>query len=267
MQILPQQQIDRAAALVQSSGMLGHLALVYEVIEGRMPGTVYVDDIARPHTALVCNDNGFFFAFGSPDARLIAPVVNAWWGDDARAINGALFGATSAWDDPLRDLFGPLDALPVTRLSFELHAPPPRLPVPAGFELQAIDEHIAESILDGSGTGGYGIDPWFINIAGGARAYAALGLGLALTNGGQVASLCGVCGMGGGEVELELGTVPAYRGHGLAGVVSAAFIEQCRARGLAPAYSCDAENAPSIHVAHRLGFAEMETIRGYKLYL
>lgn len=266
MQILPRRQIDRVTPLVRSSGMRGHIALVHEVIEGRMPGVVYADDAARPGTALVCNSNGFFFAFGRPDAALVEPVVRAWWNGEARKMNAALFGSSAAWDETLRAIFTPLEAQPVARLGFEAHNTPSVTPVPVGFELRAIDERMGEAILDGSGTGGYGIDPWFINIAGGARAYASLGLGLALTSGDQIASLCGVCGLGGGEVELEVGTVPAFRGRGLATLVSAAFMEQCRARALTPAYSCDADNIPSIRVAHHLGFTEMETIRGYKLY-
>lgn len=246
--------------------MRGHLALVYEVLEGRMPGAVFVDDAVLPHTMLVCNNNGFFFAFGRPDAALIEPVVRAWWGEDARAVNAALFGSTPAWDEPLRALLSPLGAPPLTRLSFEAANPPPLLSVPEGFELRPIDERMGETILDGTGTDGFGIDPWFIHIAGGAREYAALGLGLALTRGDQVASICGVCGLGGGEVELEVGTVPAYRGQGLARVVSAAFIEQCQARELEPAYSCDIMNAPSIRVAGSLGFTEVERIGGYRLW-
>jgi predicted GNAT family acetyltransferase len=72
--------------------------------------------------------------------------------------------------------------------------------------------------------------------------------------------------MGGGEVEMEVGTVPAFRERGLATVVSAAFMQRCLARGLQPAYSCSSDNDPSIHVAHKLGYVEIEEIHGYRLY-
>jgi GNAT superfamily N-acetyltransferase len=248
---------------VRESGMRGHLALVHEVIDGRMGGKIFVDDLRSPHTAVVCNSNGFNFAFGQPDAPGLSSTVD--WLVSRNTGGVALFGSNPEWDAALAALMIPIGAEPTTRLAFELIGIPSAPPLPDGFQLEPINRIIASRILDGTGTGGYGIDPWFIRIAGGARAYAALDLGFALTRGDQIASICGVCGLGGGEVELEVGTVPAFRGQGLAVIVSAAFMEQCRTRGLLPAYSCTEGNIASKRVAHRLGFTEMERIHGYNL--
>ncbi|MBE0697504.1 MAG: GNAT family N-acetyltransferase, partial [Anaerolineaceae bacterium] len=47
-------------------------------------------------------------------------------------------------------------------------------------------------------------------------------------HGDQIASLCGFCALAHGEAELEVGTVPAYRGKGLATLACAAFLEHAR---------------------------------------
>jgi RimJ/RimL family protein N-acetyltransferase len=264
-ELLPQ-SFDRIVPLVRASGMRGHLALVYEVLEGRAPGQVYVDSLVNPRTALVCNGNGFYFAFGEPDEGLTGPLIDHIWALNQKEIYPSLFGSTPAWDNPLQRLCAPLGARQVNRLAFERRSQPALQPIPPGLSLQPITARLAERIVDGTGTGGYGLNPWFIRVAGGPQAYAALGLGMVLLAGDQMVSMCGVCGLGGGEAEMEVGTVPAYRGRGLAPIVCAAFMEQCHARDLRPAYTCDSQNHPSIAVAHKLGFVEEEEIHGYHLF-
>ena len=253
---------DLVKPLVRASGMRGHLALVYEVLDGRVAGQVFADDPANPRSAMAYNSNGFSFAFGRPDETLARPVVEHFWGIG----QGALFGSEPAWDGLLERLCAPLGARPEARLAFELHGQTPHWDVPEGFSLQPITARLAESILDGSGTAGFGINPWFVQVAGGPQGYAAAGLGMALTIGDQIASLCGYCGLGYGETEMEVGTLEAYRGRGLASIACAAFMEQCRARGLRPAYTCSSDNLPSKAVAHKLGYVEVEEVRGYILY-
>lgn len=257
---------ERVTPLVRASGMRGHLALVYEVLERRMPGEVYVDALASPRTALVCNRNGFYFAFGEPDEAFMRPLVEFYWDLNLAENYTTLFGCTPPWDALLDRLCAPLGAERESRLGFERRSQPAQPPPPEGFSLQPITAGLAGRILDGSGSGGYRIDPWFIRIAGGPQAYAALELGMALMAGDQIASLCGACGLGGGEAEMEVGTVPAYRGRGLAAIACDAFMAQCQERGLHPAYTCSSSNAPSRAVAHKLGFVEVEEIHGYRLF-
>jgi ribosomal protein S18 acetylase RimI-like enzyme len=264
-ELLPQ-FYNQVIPLVRASGMRGHLALVYELLEGRMPGQVYVDSIVNPRTSLVCNSNGFYFAFGKPDEDMVGPLVERFWALNQREIYTTLFGSSPAWDDSLQRLCSSLGAGRETRLAFERRNQPIQPPVPEGLTLHPITVQLAERILDGTGTSGYGLDPWFIRVAGGPTAYASLGLGMVLLDGDLMVSMCGVCGLGSGEAEMEVGTIPGYRGRGLAPIVCAAFMEQCHARGLHPTYSCSSQNTPSIAVAHKLGFVEVEEIHGYRLY-
>lgn len=252
--------------LIRASGMQGHRALVFEVLEGRLSGQVLCDRPDNPNTAFVCGSSGFFFAFGRPDEPLLREIIERFWRPTMDHNYTTLFGSTPAWNEPMQLTFAPVGAQRESRLAFELHTMPPAPQIPTGFSLQPITTQLARSILDGTGTGSYGIDPWFVRIAGGPEAYASQGLGLALVCEGQIASICGICGMGGGEVELEVGTVPAYRGMGLASMVSAAFMQQCQERGLIPAYTCSSQNHASVAVAHKLGYREVEEIHGYRLY-
>jgi predicted acetyltransferase len=68
-----------------------------------------------------------------------------------------------------------------------------------------------------------------------------------------------------GEVELEVGTVPQQRGKGLAVIVCRELIKQCQHLGIEPVYTCTSNNLPSVAVAHKLGYAEVEEVLGYEL--
>lgn len=263
---LPLQTIEKIRPLIHKSGMRGHLALVYELFENRRHGQVFVDQLDSPRTAILCGSSGFFFAFGEPDAAFLDALIPRFWKTGSDENYTTLFGSHPAWNAVLQRAFAPYGAQCEKRLAFKLQAMPDEPVIPNGFSVEPITARWAQSILDGSGTGGFGIDPWFVRSTGGAEAYAALNLGLALVQRGQIASLAGVCGLANGEAELEVGTVPAFRGRGLAVIISAAFMRQCQARGIKPEYSCGSDNTPSISVAHRLGYVEFEEITGYRLY-
>jgi len=268
-QEIPIEYFERVLPLVKASGMRGHLTLVYSVLEGRQTGRVFLDRMNHPRTCFFCNLNGFYFAFGEPDEEQVGPLLAEWQARPMSRELTALFSSSAAWDPLLSKL---LPDRPMARLAFEYD--PSRSTagswqdhIPGGFSVVPISEALAASIVDGTGTGNYGIDPWFIRIAGGPQSYADHQLGLAVVDeaSGQIASICGFCALGGGEAELEVGTVPPYRGRGLATLVSTAFIDQCMKAGWRPAYTCASDNLPSIGVAHRLGFEKIEEIRGYGL--
>jgi RimJ/RimL family protein N-acetyltransferase len=80
-----------------------------------------------------------------------------------------------------------------------------------------------------------------------------------------IVSFATACAIGRGEAEVEVGTAPEYRGRGLAERACRAFIEECLARGLHPAWSCTAGHVASTALARKLGFVESEEIWGYLL--
>ena len=59
---------------------------------------------------------------------------------------------------------------------------------------------------------------------------------------------------GGGIAHISVITHPRHRGQGYAGAVVSKLTETALAQGLVPQYRTLESNAPSVHVAHRLGF-------------
>ena len=271
MQEIDPEQYSRIFPLVDACSLHGHMAFAYAVLEHRQTGRIFVNDTEDSMYALVCNDSGFFLSFGHPEKGEVVEQVQKLHNQPLVEENSALFGTSAEWDAVLAAAFSQYGTQPVCRLGFQ-HRPSPGHPpqdwharIPVGYHLEPITAQLAESIIDGSGTGNFGIDPWFIRVAGGPERYASPGLGYAIMEGDQIASICGYCGLGHGKAELEVGTVAVYLGKGLATLVCSAFLEQCHNKGWLPVYTCDSENQSSIALAHKLGFIEVEEILGYKL--
>lgn len=258
MKPLPLSEVARVLPLVEAAEIRSHFALAHAVLEGRQGGTLFVDDTTRPRTFLLCPQNGFYFPFGDPSTGAFdrfAPELLAH-----HLVDKPLLLATSAaWQQQLDALF-PARA---SRAGFDFPArrlmmPDWRQRIPPGLTL----EPMTAPVLAGWSEG---IDPWVIHIWGGAEAFEARCFGYCLLAEGRIVSFATACGIGGGEAEVEVGTVPAYRGRGLAALVCSAFIQECLARDLTPAWSCEAGNAPSAALARRLGFREVEEVTVYPL--
>lgn len=262
MQRLNPAKYEIVEPLIEASGMKGHLALIHAVFDGAQHGKVFVDDTRQPRAALVCNLSGFYFLFGEIDRvafeRFLPELLSQHLTDE--------FTSLFVLSPVMRAALDPLFTQRTARIAL-LNLDRSRYPsnwqkrLPEGFRIEPLDAHIAQRFVNED----IGLDPWFIRIAGGPDAYVATGNGLCLMHGETIASFCAECAVGGNEIELEVGTAPAYRNRGLAEIVCSAFIEDCLARNLTPAYSATSDNAPSLRLAQKLGYTQPEEIHGYVL--
>jgi RimJ/RimL family protein N-acetyltransferase len=254
--LLASSETSRVLPLVAAVEIRSHLALAHAVLEGRQEGVAFVDDPARLRTALLCPRNGFFFPLGDPKTGAVDRFL-----PDLLAhhlVDKPLLIATSAaWQRKLDSLF----AASALRTGYEYQRvalPDWRERVSPGLTMERMTAPVVARWNEG-------IDPWVIEIWGGAEAFEARCFGFCLLARGRIVSFATACGIGGGEAEVEVGTMPEYRGRGLAALACSAFIEECLARGLTPAWSSAAGNAPSAALARKLGFREMEEVTVYPL--
>lgn len=247
-----------ALPLIRAGEIRSHLALAHAVIEGRQSGKIFADDPDAPREILVAPATGFCFVFGDPEGGAFERFLPKFL---ARHLPGQpeLFGASAAWQALLDRHF----AGHYERTGFELPAGwedalPEEEALPSGMSLVPMDAAVRSAWPEG-------LDPWIWRIWGGPERFAARSFGFAIRSEGAPVSFCAACGIGDGEAEVEVGTVPGEQGRGLARRAARAFMRECARRGLRPAWSCAARNAPSAALGRRLGFVAIETIRGYPL--
>lgn len=260
MHLLTPRDYERITPLLARREIESHMALVYAVIEGTLPGKVFVDDPRAPRSLLVANLTGFWFAFGEPTETFfdfIPELLNVHLNDEPTA----LFATSRAWETALDRRFAHKFARTGFHFAPQPGAPPPNLAarLPSALRLVPLDPTLAARL------GADGMDPWIVRIWGGPAAFGERVFGWAVVDGERLLSFCTACGLGGGEAEIEIGTARTFEGRGLATVVGAAFITEALERGLTPAWTCDTRNIGSLAVARKLGFVASETVAGYAL--
>ena len=146
-----------------------------------------------------------------------------------------LWGTSVAWREVLQSLF----SVRQHKLVFEFHAsswaaaPDWQNRAPSGFVLRPIHDVPI-------GWEGKDVDP-------------AKSFGFCLLWGDKVVSRCHCEFLGRREAEITIRTDAAFQRRGLASLTCTAFIEECLANGLRPAWSCDATNTASAGLAEKLG--------------
>lgn len=251
---------DRVLGLVPAPSDAGHMAFVHAVLEGSMPGFVLVDAAAVPKSAIVGNLAGFWFALGEPPGSMtgdeIVEIRARVPGDEPTA----LWCTSPGWAKVLTPHLGEGEE----RIEFHPPATPrATLAAPAGYELRPLDAPLAATFQAS------GVDPWVVDIWGGAEAFAARSFGFALLKHGNLVSFCTACALQergvGREAEIEIGTTEGERDKGLAEVAGRAFMVEARVRGYVPAWTCAAANPASERLALKLGYTEARRVRGFPL--
>ncbi|MDQ3803234.1 MAG: GNAT family N-acetyltransferase [Acidobacteriota bacterium] len=250
---LKPEEFSRVLPLYRAAGAC--FPLVSAVLQGRQRGQVFADRREGPGAAFAVTGFGFALLVGGGDEQFDAGLARLL------AAGGALRPAYLLWYSPPARWQARLDAAGAEvvrrrgRIRYEFReeragwlAEP--VECPEGFELQAL----SRDLIPKTEPLGVALGSRFWSSA---EDFAENGLGVCLTRGGEVVSLCYAAAVADGLAEVDVVTRPESRGRGLAGVVTRQFIRECLRRGLAPTWDCFDYNAGSVRLAEGLGFAEV----------
>jgi GNAT superfamily N-acetyltransferase len=251
----------RVVPLIEKNETQGLRTAVYSVLEGTRPGRILADDPDEPQRAIVDAPLGLYL-FGDPDPvafRSLVPELLAgrlpangrpvWSTSQAwRGEGNTLWATSAAWREVLESLFSVMRSRRV--FDFE---PSSWAPAPNWQKLLSSDL-ILRPIHDVPiGWEGKDVD-------------AEKSFGFCLRLGDREVSRCWCEFMGRREAEITIVTDGAFQRRGFAFLACTAFIEECLANGLRPAWSCDAGNTASAGLAEKLGFTRRSDLIGYFLH-
>ncbi|RPH61055.1 MAG: GNAT family N-acetyltransferase, partial [Chloroflexi bacterium] len=114
--------------------------------------------------------------------------------------------------------------------------------LPQGFRLQTVDATLAGKV--GVLSSWASIDNFLAN-----------GLGLALLDGDEIASVCISVFASRERLEIDVHTDEKYQRRGFAMLTASAFLEECLRRGRQPNWECFWENEASTALAGKLAFS------------
>lgn len=230
-------------------------ALVYSVIEGHHPGSVWVDCGKRPTAALVVTKANFMFLLGKREDYCEELSDHLFNHILAKQIEKEmiLFVYEDGMRARLEEAFGGKGVISIHRKQFEFESAgfltrkDWKTSLPPGFHMEKIRNEMAATL---------GIDPAICNFDGNEFGYC-------LFYGENAVSYCYSVFAGGGEAEIDVFTAEEYRNRGYAIITTSAFIEACMSRKLVPNWACWPYRVESCALAKKLGFKECADIPAF----
>jgi len=241
------------------------------IIEGNNPGWVFADDLNTPKAALVWAQGieGFYLV-GDASSAVFLEELNV---HTEQVLKPRLRDLGVAWFE----ISGDESWNPVIENVFEkrnlessqqwVYTPKPsqhesvmQLKTVGNCRLQRVDQHL---LVDLSAGNKEFLLTKLTQFWSSVDTFLNTGLGYALVDGEEIASLCFSGFVAGNIHGIDIETEVSRRRKGFAEIVAQAFIAECFERRLQPHWDCMAENAASAQLAEKLGFTQSHV---YTLY-
>jgi GNAT superfamily N-acetyltransferase len=227
--------------------------LILAVLEGSQRGQVFADRRDAPRAAFVVNNFGFALLLDPEGGGTLDPALAGLLreGDALRPSYLLWYAPPARWRRGL-DALAPAPARRRERVRMKFvgagaDSSGEGESCPPGFELRRMDDELlprADKFGLHLGSRFWSSDAQFIEH----------GMGVCLVKDGEIASLCYAAAVAGGLAEVDVVTDERFRGGGLATFAARRFVEECRVRGLTPAWDCFTYNAGSLKLAEKIGF-------------
>jgi RimJ/RimL family protein N-acetyltransferase len=235
------------------------------VLAGVHPGRVFVDDPASPQTGFVSREDPWCFLAGDPaDGAFNRALNEAIYTRQAvpEKVPSLLFTCRPGdWGGRLAEVMAPRQPIPGRRRRYVGRAAPEgHQAAPEGYRVERLDP----ALLDQRGLALPGevretLERWRVVDHPDLQDFGFVAL-----HDDEIAAWATVDAVVDGLGDAGLFTLPAHRQRGLATAVAAAALAHARAHGLEVNWTCAEDNAGSIRVAEKLGFARGDD---YWLYM
>lgn len=246
------------------------------VIQGGVPGLVYVDHIQNPSVFYIAHAYGMSLLFGDTgnaafNTRLAAYLMNT---DKTRNTHEWMQVYPDAWTGRLQEMLGedlvkkdekdedgdPAKVVEFRRVNFTFDPDQYREAVDKrerpGYEIIPTTPELYET-MEGSV-----IPRYFWKDA---EQFIKAGGGYTLICDGEAASTAFTSYRIGDQLEIGIETMEKYWGRGFAFWVCATLIDHCLENHLRPDWTCRLENTGSYILAQRLGFVSTRYLPYYQL--
>jgi RimJ/RimL family protein N-acetyltransferase len=240
---------------------------------GPNPSAQVTDGTHLPQSALVWDGRSLLFPVGRADEAAFQDDLSFLFGEiilpqaGARGQDAFLFHTSSPeWDAVITPLLPGFTCNRYPRVIYEeVQAAPGdwRERVPHGFEVRPIDRRLlGRTSLEGMESLVEEIEECWPS----RKRFLEKGFGAAVLEGRKIVSRITAEYVYPGHVGIGIATEERYRGRGLAPLATAAFIEMCNQRGLAPHWDAWKNNLPSVRAAEKAGFRDSVEYTGLLVY-
>lgn len=231
---------------------------------------VFVDGLEKPTAALVCHV-GNYYVFGALYPPLLRFILDA-------PIEQTIFTRPffnvypdGAWEEVLLAVC-PHFVQVIPRMTYRVEAAEAtalsdwRDRLPPGAQVMPLDRTLAERVDRELGDQYIGPlwtedEPRERYPAEGYENFAQQSFGFCMLLDGRLVCVFWAFGRGEDAASVDVETAEAYRGRGLATITGGAWLEYCRAHGLASEWICDEVNTASAKLALKLGHKPVRPVK------
>lgn len=249
---------------------LDHQLTALSVIEGRCPGSIWVDSIAQPRTAFMASPEGHFLVGYEGNAalnralnRLIMDTILGKDREGHRVKGMVLVCHPEVWEERIDVVLSGRVPIPERRWHYLFEGPVMdwRSQVPEGLSVERMDQALLDrpslSIPEHA-------NGWMKHNWGSVENFLQHGLGFCTVHKQQVVSWCLTDCTSGNACEIGIHTDHEYRRRGLATLTVAATVDECLLRGLTKiGWHCHETNLGSRGVAEKVGFVKEREYMNY----
>ena len=251
------------------------------IVDGYLPGTIYVDDASNPRSFLIAHPYGMSLLLGDSgnegfNRSLHDYMMNT---DRKRKRHEWLQAYPHTWESAIEGILGkglvkkdatsptpPPDEIrkvvELARVNFRFDEK--RFRKNPGDAAPLPDAIVRTTPAMFDSIQGQVVPRYFWRDAG---QFSEEGAGFSRLADGNPVSTAFSAFVADGILELGIETVPEHRGKGHAEQACRALIEHCMDNGLEPVWSCRRDNTPSLSLAGKLGFEPTLFIPYYQLVI
>ncbi|MDD5156202.1 MAG: GNAT family N-acetyltransferase, partial [Candidatus Omnitrophica bacterium] len=218
-------------------------------------GKIFTDGIKNPKIIFVLNHAGFSQVFMLKGQKLPQSFILFLKKSVELPAYFHIYEADSRLPEALKEAGLDVKVRERQQLRFLSDKPVRAGALPKGYKAYDCNEVGFEKL----GVFGLGLDKKFWSSASDFinNAYGKCILGPDRTPVSICYSACISCGIS----EIDILTLPEYRGKGLARIAAQLFINESIAKGLQPNWDCFSDNAASLRIARSFGFIPLKTYR------
>jgi GNAT superfamily N-acetyltransferase len=245
------------------------------VIEGNNPGWVFADDLNTPRAALVWAQGikGFYLV-GDANRAVFLQELDVYIDQVLKPrlhnLGVAWFeiSGDENWNPVIESVFEKRNLESSQQWVYTLtptkHEPVMQLEVVDGCELLRVNQRL---LADLSAVNKEFLFSKLIQFWGSADTFLDTGLGYALVDREEIASLCCSGFVAGNTHVIDIETEVSHRRKGYAEIVARAFVAECTEKCLRLHWDCMAENTASARLAEKIGFTQSHvyTLYGFSL--
>ncbi|HRQ39671.1 MAG TPA: GNAT family N-acetyltransferase [Chloroflexota bacterium] len=257
---LPPDQLEKARPLLAPLGE--HLLVIPSILAGLTPATVYVDNVAEPHTAVTWFHGRVVIAgrVDAPRLTAVRHLLLTTYKNEAQAVGLDVFviHATNEWQAEIANLLPDLKVIEAPRCYYRLDARNQEweTAVPDGLQLRRVD---ATLLADATLNNLDWVTEEMISERPSVADFLDKSFGYCLVHQNEVVAWCMSEYNTGSRCELGIATAEAWQRRGLAKVTATAVIAEALQYGMHDiGWICWAKNEPSVRTAESLGFSRVQ---------